>query len=291
MFKCDFAYYAPKSLPEALELVKEGKSDTFLIAGGTDLLLSIKKEIACPAAIIDLKKLPELRYIKEDNGYIKIGAAVSFSSLVESELINKKAGALSDAAAEMGSPQVRSRATIGGNIATASPAADSVPPLIVLGARVVLKSEAGERELPLEEFFNGVNKTKLQPNEILTEVNFKVPEPRCASAFVKLGRRKALSIARLSTAVFLRKKTNSSSLQDVKVSIGAAAENPFRVKEIEDYLTGNNISEAVLENTLNLFSEATASVLGSRKSAPFKRESIKGVAGKALFQAFNRLKE
>jgi len=289
MLKSSFNYFAPGSLQEALALIQKQKQESFLVAGGTDLLLSIKKGKVHPSFIVDLKKLSELKYIREENGYIRVGPGISFAELQESELVSSKVKALKEASLEMGSPQIRNSATIGGNIVTASPAADSIPPLMVLEARVVLQSIEGKRDLNLEDFLRGINQTDLQPGEILTEIYFKVPHPSYASAFIKLGRRKALNIARLSAAVLLRKTPGAPELQEARISLGAVAENPFRVREAEEYLQDNNLSEETLEKTVDILSEVTANALGSRKSAPFKIESIKGVARKALLKAANQL--
>ncbi len=283
--KSDFEYCAPQTLAEALELVGDGREDTVLLAGGTDLLLSMKKEELKPVRVVDLKKIAELNYIKERQGHIRIGAATSFATLQKSGLLQRKARALAGACAEMGSPQIRNSSTIGGNLVTASPAADSVPPLMVLEAGVVLSSLHGERELPLEDFLLGINRTALRKDEILTALYFKSPGARDVTEFEKLGRRRALSIARLSVAVFLSSSQDSSSLQEARISLGAVGENPFRDREAEEYLKGKELSEVVIQNTLEILSNTVAGTLGDRKSAPFKRESIKGVARRALSRA------
>jgi len=287
MITCDFAYNSPGSLQEAVEQLNQEDRNLLPLAGGTDLLLNIKKGNLCPDGLVDIKRLAELKNIREESGLIRIGAAVSFAKILESTVVKNYANALIQAVKTIGSPQIRSTATPGGNIVNASPAADSVPPLLVLNAKVKLQDFDGSREMPLEEFLCGMNRTRKKPSEIMTEIYFEKPEGVYATSFSKLGRRKALNIARLSTAVFLKRDSNFSTIREAKISLGAVSENPFRVLEAEEYLIGKEPKKEVLEQTIKIISNVTAEALGSRKSAPFKRESVKGVAWQALFHAVN----
>ncbi|WP_331445813.1 xanthine dehydrogenase family protein subunit M [Natranaerobius thermophilus] len=287
MILSEFDYLAPESLSEALNILDKADNEPCLLAGGTDVMIHLKEEEIKPQQVINLKQIPELNFIKEENGYIKIGAMTTFSTIEKSNLIQDRAKALAKACGEVGSPQIRNTGTVGGNIVNASPAADSVPALMALDAKVVLANKEGERELALDEFLCGINQTVIKPNEILTHIYFKTPKIDSISEFEKLGRRKALAIARLSVGFYAEVEPENKVLQDVRISLGAVAKNPFRAVEAEEYLKGKKLNEDVITETVEKISEIAAVTLGNRSSAPFKRESIKGVAKKALIKAMD----
>lgn len=279
-----FEYFAPRELDEALKLLKEGGKNTYVLAGGTDLLIQIKQKKIFPDAIVDLSRIKALNFIKEEDGFIKIGALTTFTQIERSNLINARAKVLAEACREIGSPQIRNRGTIGGNIVNASPAADSVPALIALGARAVIKSLNGTREAAVEDVLAGINRTTLKKDELITEIFFETPNEYTASAFRKLGRRAALSIARISIAVVMEKYPDKPVYRDVKIALGAIAKNPFRALEAEALLTDREIGEKEIKIWSKKISEIAAKTIGNRASAPFKKESIKGIAEEALLK-------
>ncbi|MGI6486594.1 MAG: FAD binding domain-containing protein [Tepidanaerobacteraceae bacterium] len=287
----EYNYNVPTEKAEALMILDRAAGNKKILAGGTDLTIAIRNEEIYPDAIIDLKNLEELNYIKADNGYIKIGSMTTFTDIAESELIKSKAKVLQEACEEMGSPQIRNWATIGGNIVNASPAADSVPALLVLGAEVKLESVSGVRVLKVEDVLKGINKTSLKENEILTEISFKVPSDNAVTGFRKLGRRAALAIARISIACLLEVEDNSTSCRDIRISLGAVAKNPFRATEAEEVLKGKDISLELIDECVETISNIAVKTIGNRPSLPFKRQSIKGISRELLTRLYNEIEQ
>src|SRR4030042_4393166 len=195
-------YMAPSSLKEAFHLLKEYQSEARLLAGGTDLIPKMKKRTITAEIIIDLNRIPGLSGIEIRGDRLHIRGLTRLAEIKESPLVKEKPPALRRGIGLMASPPIRNRATIAGNLCTASPAADTAPPLLVLDALVKMESIRGERIVPLSEFFLGPEKTVMRPDEILTEVIIPVQEGK--SAFMKLGRRKAFTLAVVSAAAFAR---------------------------------------------------------------------------------------
>lgn len=227
-------YMAPSSLKEAFHLLKDYQSKARLLAGGTDLIPKMKKRAITAEIIIDLNRIPGLSGIEIRGDRLHIRGLTRLAEIKESPLVKEKAPALAQAIGLMASPPIRNRATIAGNLCTASPAADTAPPLLVLDALVKMESIRGERIVPLSEFFLGPEKTVKRPDEILTEVIIPVQEGN--SAFMKLGRRKAFTLAVVSAAAFAR--TRKGKFEEVRVALGAVAPIPMRGRKVEEALKG-----------------------------------------------------
>jgi len=173
-----FEYYQPQTLGEALELLATLPEPKKVLAGGTDVIPALRRQELAAEHLVSLRRLTELTQIELQNGNIRVGALVTFRELAASPLINQTAKLLAEAAAAVGGPQVRNQGTIGGNIVNASPAGDLLPPLIALAARVRFCRRGGERVLPLVEFLAETGKTRLTPEEILTEIVFPALPPQ-----------------------------------------------------------------------------------------------------------------
>ncbi|MEW6523016.1 MAG: xanthine dehydrogenase family protein subunit M [Bacillota bacterium] len=273
-----FQYYAPAGLAEAVKILAETQGR--VLAGGTDLLRDLKARRKDAPALVDVSRLPELRGIALHQGRLSVGGAVRFSELERSPLVNEHARVLARAAAVVGSPQIRNRGTIGGNLANASPAADTVPALVALEATVRTVSVSGVRELPVQDVLCGVGQNTLLPGEIITEISFDVC-PAAVSGFAKLGRRRALAIARLSLAAVLH--LDGDRVRKARLSLGAVAPNPFRALEAERALCGEPITRETIEAATAALSAEVARRLGDRPSAPYKRVAVVGV-GRSLLQ-------
>jgi len=286
-----FKYFAPSGITQALEILDDIKENKKVLAGGTDLIIALRNEQIKPEAIVDLKNIRELDYIKEERGYIKIGSMTTFTDIDRSELIKSKANVLQESCHEMGSPQIRNWATVGGNIINASPAADSVPALIALDATVKLESVSGVRESKVQDILQGINKTNLKENEILTEISFKIPSKNTVTGFRKLGRRASLSIARISIACLMEVEENTAKCQNVKIALGAVAKNPFRATRAEEVLKGQDLSPKLIDECVEVISEIAVETIGNRPSLPFKRQSIKGISRELLTRLYTDIKQ
>jgi carbon-monoxide dehydrogenase medium subunit len=265
-----FDYLKPKTLEEALSLLNQQGKKTKLIAGGTDVIVLIKQKTMAPDILISLRGIPGLDQIQY-NGTLRIGALVTHRAIEKSEVIRKEFSALADAADVLGSIQIRNVATIGGNICTAAPSADTATPLLVLGTQVKIKSLKEEKTVPIEEFFTGPGETILKKGEIVTELVMPKPLPHTGSAYWKLQRRLALDLPILgvSTLLSLDKGTISCSdmlctvspissilhtmeqdelvCKEVRIALGVAAPTPIRALKAESLLRGKKISDELLE--------------------------------------------
>ncbi len=285
----EFKYFSPSNITEALKILDSTVGYKKILGGGTDLTIALMNKQICPDAIIDLKNIKELSYIKSDNEYIRIGSMTTFTDIAESELIKSQARVLQESCEVMGSPQIRNWATIGGNVVNASPAADSVPALIALDAEVKLESVSGVRVLKVQNILQGINKTNLRENEILTEISFKVPSDNAVTGFRKLGRRAALSIARICIACLIEAEENTRRCRDVKIALGAVAKNPIRATAAEEVLIGKDISQKLINDCVEVISEIAVKNIGNRPSLPFKRQSIKGISRELLTRLYVEL--
>jgi CO/xanthine dehydrogenase FAD-binding subunit len=276
----------PASVDELVAALAEATPQTRLLAGGTDLVRAIRMPGSEPDTIIELTGLTELSYVRLDGGTLRIGAATTFTQLQNDGLVREHAHCLGLAAAQVGSVQIRNVATIGGNIANASPCADGATALTALDAAVRTINGAGEvTTRPIAEVLLGPNRTSLACDEAITEFSFAALEPDRRSAFAKIGSRTAMSVARLSAALVVRFDAAAGVLADVRVALGAVGEAAFRAPGLEQTLSGRPADE----ETARLFAEGcVAAVQGSipgRYSLPYKQHAAVGLA----YDAWNGL--
>jgi CO/xanthine dehydrogenase FAD-binding subunit len=275
-----FDYYVPKTLQEGCEFLWKEEGNAKIIAGGTDLVVGLRKGDLKPRYLIDITRIEELHPIREQNDFLSIGASVTHSQIVSSSLIQKSAKILAEAACQIGSPQIRNLGTIGGNIINASPAADTLPPLMVLDAMARVLSKEGERTIPLVQLFRGPYQTHLKPNEILAEIRFRKLPSDMGWSFIRLARRNAMAIARMSVAVLLRK--NKGCMEDVRISVGAVTPTPQRMSEGEALLEERPPDEAVLKKASLKVSETMIRQSGVRPSTSFKRPVVEALFLRAI---------
>lgn len=215
-----FEYAEPRTLAEATALLADGPGPNRLLAGGTDLLVRLKRKQWAAHRVVNLKRIDALRGIIEEEGVTSIGPLTTVEEIVASDTIRRRHPILAEASRQMASAQVRNLATVGGNLANASPAADLAPPLLVLDAEIQATGPRGERTIPIGAFFTGPGKTVLAPDEILTRI--VVPAARGRGTFIKFSPRNAMDLAIVSVAAF-------ASGRGVAVALGAVAPTPIRV--------------------------------------------------------------
>ncbi len=232
----EFEYYKVKNLKEAINLSKKfGKNKRFL-AGGTDLIVRLKDNLTKEENIIDIKNIEELKGIKEVEDEIHIGSLVTFSEIIESAILKKYSPLIVEASKKVGSPQIRNKGTIGGNICNASPAGDSIPPLFCEDAKFFLESTTGSRVVNIEDFFKGPGKTILKEDEILVKIIVKKWKENESGFFNKLGQRNALTIAIASSCVKIKK--SNEKIDDIKIALGSVSPTVVRAKKVENILRG-----------------------------------------------------
>jgi CO/xanthine dehydrogenase FAD-binding subunit len=270
-------FLKPNSIEDAKAMLNEYTSSK-LLAGGTDLTLDLKREKLTTEYIIDLGKISELKTITEDAASITLGSMVTFTEVLESSIIKNNFNSLIECAKNMGSPQIRNMATIGGNISNAGSAADVVPCVISLNGILEIESINGTRRISCEDYFKNYKTEKLKENEILISIN--IPKTKELSGFYKLGKRNSLAIARVSAALSL--KIEENTIKNISICLGAVGRYPFRASEFERQALGKNKEWLYTEEPLRLLENDVFESIKGRVTMPFKREAIKGVYKEAL---------
>ena len=262
-----FNYFSPSSLGETFKMLRDYKGKSRLLAGGTDLLVKMKKGAVSPDVVVDLSKISELSFIELAGGNLRIGGLTRLADIGESSLVRERAPALAEAIDVLASSQVRNRATIAGNLCNASPAADTAPPLLVLDASVVLQGPNGNRALPLSEFFIGPGQTRRRSDEVVRELTIHHRDGR--SGFLKLGRRKGFTLSIASVAVFA--VMTNGKFEDVRIAAGAVAPIPVRSKKAEEMLKGAAVNEENIEKAAQLVEQEVNPITDVRASAAYRR--------------------
>jgi carbon-monoxide dehydrogenase medium subunit len=280
-----FKYHVPLSLKNALVLLDElDKAKPIL--GGTDLIVAIRQAACTPNHIIDLNRISELNYIKEENGFIKIGASTTLNQ-VTSNPLSAKIHSLIEAVTIMGSPQIRNRASITGNIANASPAADTAGPLIVHNAEIEVKSVDSTNIMSIEELFVGPKINCLEPNELITEIRIPFPPENSASAFKRIGRRKAFTLSVVSSSAFIR--TEGKTCIETKFAFGSVAMTPIRVIEVEEFLNGRELSKKNILDACKMVSKYINPITDVRGTAEYRRDMCPVLMKRAIYTCIERL--
>lgn len=273
--------FQPKSMKEALNILDKNKGENIkILAGGTDLLLELNKLREENKKLLDISQIKEITYIKKDKDYIYIGALSTFSEISENYIINKHISSLVSAAQSIGSVQIRNRATIGGNIANASPAADSIAVLTSLSAKVQVESKNESRIVPVDDIITGFYENDLKKNEIITEIIIPIPESSHLLYFDKIGSRKSVTIARLNMGV--KMKIENNYIIDADIYFGALAKKAFKPINVENYLINKEISEINKKEFNKELSKVVDKAIPGRYSQQYKRNAICGLGDNLL---------
>lgn len=287
-------YIRPKSLDEALAALDAHGPEALLIAGGTDLLPVMRKTRyaepagrgdVVPAArvLVDVGRLDEIGGIGEEDGFLRVGGATSIAAIAGSPLIKQKAPVLAAAALSIGSPLVRNRATVGGNLATASPSADTAPALLSLEAVVRLTSaKDGAREVALSDFFVGYRSTVLRDTEVITDVLIPVPSPRSAGRFEKVGLRTADAISVVCVATVL--ELDAGTCLMARIALGAVAPIPVRALAVENALEGRRIDADLARTAAQLVHEHISPIDDVRGSGTYRTWVAEAVVARTIMQ-------
>jgi xanthine dehydrogenase iron-sulfur cluster and FAD-binding subunit A len=275
-------YLSPATLDEAVAALAEPAGRSRIVAGATDLILELERGVRPGIdTLIDITRVPGLNAIRQDDGgTIRLGPLVTHNQAAASRLIQDRAFTLARACWEVGAPQIRNRGTIAGNVITASPANDSIPPLIALDAKVRLRSAAGERRVPLREFYTGVRKTVMRPDELLTEIEFEPLPDGVRSTFVKLALRRAQAVSVVNVAAVLGLVGREVTF--LSLTLGSVAPTIIHAPEAEAFLVGKAWSAETLERCAELASRAARPIDDVRGSAAYRRAMVKTCVRRAL---------
>lgn len=277
-------YHRPKTVKEAVELLKRHGKKAKLIAGGTDLMVLLRAEKATPEHLVSINAIPGLRKLTfTAKGGLSIGPLVTYSDLLAKAVACEHYPILAQAAAVIGARQVQNVGTIVGNLCHASPSADMGPPLLALDAQVEISGPAGARTLPLQKFFLGPNQTALRAGEMVTAVLVPPPARSSGSCFLKHGLRGQLEIAMVSAGVCLAMR--NGAVARARVALGAVAPVPMRAEKAEKLLTGQPFSDGLCREAAASAAKECKPITDFRCSAEYRREMVEVFTRRALQQA------
>lgn len=307
-----FEYLRPKTLDEAIALLQHYGKKATLIAGGTDVIVMAKQKKVVPEVLISLQGIPGLDQI-HSNGTLKLGPLVTHRAIEKSDVIQREYPALSDAVGWLGSIQIRNVATIGGNICTAAPSADTACPLLVLNAHLKIRGANSERTVPIDQFFIGPGLTVLSQGEVLTEIEIPELLPNTGSAYWKHQRRLALDLPILGVAVLISLDKSTVTCSDllcttspisavlhrleedellckqIRIALGVAAPTPMRAKKAETLLRGKKISDELIEEVADTASKEAQPRDSIRGEAWYRRDMIKVLVKRMIMQSIERV--
>jgi len=279
-----------RSIEETITRLSEEQGQARVVAGGTDLLIQLMEEGQEEAlTLLDISQIDEIRGITESEGFLLIGASTTIAELSFSELIWKKARALSQGARSLGSPQIRNVATIGGNVVNAQPAADTSVPLIALGAEAKIVSSKGERWVLVEDLFQGVGISRVNPfREVLTHFKIKIYEPpRRASTMERLSKRKAFTLPTLSVALSVELDENLNYFSEVRIVVAPVAPIPWRARRAEEALKNTAIIRANLNNAATLAKEEVHPRESLRGGIEYRKDMVEVLTKRALLNVLS----
>jgi CO/xanthine dehydrogenase FAD-binding subunit len=275
-------YFAPQKIEEALEILSRYGEEIKVIAGGTDLLVQYYDRLYEISYWLDLKNIKELKEIKIHQDQMEIGAMVTHTQLEKSGEIKKYFPVLGKAASDIGSPRIRNRGTIGGNIVNASPAGDLLAPLMAYKAKFKLLSAQKEALISAEEFFIGPKKTILEPAQLLTQIILPLPPERTYGSWIKIGKRKALIIATITLTLIMEMAEDNETVKDVRVCLGSVAPTPIEIKEIRKKMVGKKFSQLDFNQLGQIVEDKISPIDDIRGTKEYRKDVAKNIMINAL---------
>ena len=286
MIPAAFAYFAPQAIPEALALLQQHGDEAKILAGGHSLIPVMKLRLATPAYLVDINRIAELEYIREDAVFLRIGALAREADVEASDVIRRRYPLLADASRVIADPLVRNLATVGGNLAHADPANDHPAVMLALEALIVTTGPAGERVIPSADFFVDSFQTALEPVELLTEIRVPIPPPRSGGAYVKLERK----VGDYAIAAVAAQITLAQDGTVARAGIGLTNVGPTAIKAVQaaSALVGQVPDEATLGRVAALAAASAEPVSDLRGPEEYKREMVRVLTVRALKRALAR---
>jgi carbon-monoxide dehydrogenase medium subunit len=279
-----FEYLEPESIEEALTILSQYQGKSKIIAGGTDLMLQMRNKAIRPEFVVDITRIPGLEYVTFDGQQgLRLGALTTIRALETSVELQRKYPVISQAASQLGSVAIRNVATVGGNLCNALPSAETSQALVALSAHVRVVSPRGERTVNLEDFFTGVGKTLLQPDEVLLEILVPEPAPHTAGIYIKHSPRGPIDLANVNITVLMTMEPDHKFCRDAKIVLGAVSPIPLRARMAENVLKGKRVDGALIDRAAQVASDEAHPREGSiRGSFEYKKEMVKVLTGRAI---------
>jgi len=284
-----FAYFEPSTLAEAIEILKDQGSRAVPLAGGTDLLVRMKRGEIHPPGLVNLKRIEGLREIKKGSKKgADIGALTSISAVEQSSLIQSSCPVLAQAASLLGSPAIRNMATLGGNVGRASPASDMIPSLIVLGASVMIDGPRGKKGVGIEQLFLGPGKTILSSGEVITSFFVPEMEANTGAAYLKLSRTAGMDCCLAGVAVLLTLSGKKNEVSVARVALSAVAPIPLRAKKAEEVLLSGPLDQERINEAARVTADEASPISDLRASASYRKEMLRVFAQRAFSAALKQ---
>jgi len=276
-------YERPVTVAETTELIAQSNGSAQILAGGTDMMVQMRLQSAVPALIVDIKHIPQTRELRVDSTGLLLGAAVPAVELTEHPLARKLYPGLVESAELIGSTQIQSRASVGGNLCNAGPAADTVPALFVLGAECIIAGAAGERRVPVTEFTTGVGQNCMQPDEFLVALQIPAPAAKSSDAYLRFTPRNEMDIAVVGAGANISVDA-SGTCTAAKIALGAVATTAILVPDAAAALLGSKIDEGDLAQVAELAAATSRPITDRRGTADF-RQHVSGVLARRAVAA------
>jgi CO/xanthine dehydrogenase FAD-binding subunit len=282
-----FDYYAPETIGDACELAGKLGEGTMFMAGGTDLLIKIKRKLLNVSAVIDTKKIKELNKITfdEKNGLV-IGATVTLTAIENHLLVKEKYPAIAEAAAATANVQIRNMASVAGNLCNAAPSAENAPVLMAMGASVTVESRDGKRTVKLDEFFTGPGQNVLKQGELVTCINVPVPPKGSGTSYQHISARGKVDISAVCVGAMLIMK--GDICEDARIFLGAVAPTPMMAKNAQDILKGKKVTEDILQTAGIAASKECKPITDMRATAEYRTLMVAVLTGRAIDESRKR---
>jgi aerobic carbon-monoxide dehydrogenase medium subunit len=278
-------YFEPKTITEALSVLAKYGEHANVIAGGTDVMVDMKYKEE-PGCLVNIKKIPGLDTIQENGASLQIGPLVTIRDIETSRLVRERLPLLWESCHQFASLQIRNTATIGGNICRASPSGETLAPLLALEAKAKLAFRDGEKTEAFSSFFQGPGKTSLGSKGLLTEIEIPYPPKGSHGVYLKHAVRGAMDIAMVGVAVLITADAGNSSLQDVRIALGAVAPTPIRATKTEALLRGRSLTAALVKEAATLAASESSPITDQRSSAEYRGWIVEALTRRGLEQSW-----
>lgn len=285
-----FKFHEPRTEKEACQILAEYGDKARPIAGGTDLVVNMKKKLMSPEHVVSLSRIASLKSLQKENGFVKIGACFTVADMIEAKDIKENVKALSAGAAALGSPLVRNLATIGGNLGSARPAADLPPSLMAYGAKLILKSSNGERNVAMDDFFKSPGTTECRPDEFIAEIQVQRPPAGAGAGYLNLGARKAQDCNIVNVASFICLNENGI-IDTSRVILGCVGPIHLRAPAAERLLVGEKPDEALFKKAAEAAKTDCLPITDFRGTGEYKRAMVGVLTQRTLAIALDEAKK
>ncbi len=282
-----FDYHTATTVDEAIALLQQYGDDAKLLAGGHSLLPAMKLRLSQPEHLVDIGKIANLSYIREENGYIAIGALTTYTQLLHSDPLRRTFALLSEGIEEVGDQQVRNRGTLGGSVAHADPAGDTPGIVLALKAQIVVQGPSGSRTIPADDFFLGAFATALEPTEVLTEIRLPLPAPSTGSAYLKLANKAShYAITGCAAVITL---DSSRTCTAASIVITGASLQPTRASAVQEALVGKALTEEIVADAASHATDDMEIVSDIHGSEGYRRQMSAVITRRAILRALERV--